>query len=299
MPKITREQIDRLEETFGADHVYVKGRPQRRHSDDDDKTNRRPQNQDARWRRPSPPTANTQQTIEKPVVAEPPPEKKEEKMANTQLRTQPQTFKSFGELRGATQPQQDMESCPICGYRKPKEITVRDTKVRPLVCKGCSDRYHQYGAKVATQLAKGETVVVFSRHAWILSQLDINRFAQELGEVFGEKNRLNNLVEEELRAKGHLPPEVFRPLRDQLQEKLYPEEKTTARQAYGRWRRLQARLEAAKEVRPQVEKMVADEAARNSPPAAEITPPTDTEITTAVPAKKTPRKRTVKAAPSP
>ena len=203
-----------------------------------------------------------------PGAEQPPAKKKIKKEATvnvqahaTQPAATPRHFTSFRSLK-----EDQFESCPLCGFRKAKEIPIRlrdgsTGKTRPLVCKGCSDRYHQYGAEVATQLANGETVIVLTRHQWILSQLDLARFAQQLGEACHEKERLGKIVADKLATHGQLPREVFIPLRDKYQEE------TGASVSYGNWRRLQARLEAAKEVRPQVEKMVAEEAAKLAAPA--------------------------------
>lgn len=253
-----------------ADGGGLEEKPRRRVKDDGEKKNPGPTAQ-PRYRRQT-------SSVTNPVVA---PEIRKEVSTMTNPTTTPATTPAL-----ATS--QDMEPCPLCGYRKPKEITIGDgKKVRPIVCKGCSDKFHGYEAEIVDQLASGKKVEVLSRHAWILSQIDLTRFGQDLNQAFLEKERLANVVQAKLAAHGRLSPGIFIPLRDRYQKE------TGASAAYGTWRRMQARLVAATEVRPQVEKMVADEATRNAEAAAKAAAPAS--IPAETPAKTAPRKRTVKA----
>jgi hypothetical protein len=159
----------------------------------------------------------------------------------------------------------EFESCPICGGTKPIEIAHGEHKTRPLVCKACSDKYHIYAEEVATKLANGETVVVLTRHEWILNKIDLQAFALELNAAFREKEKMEAAVAQQIRAHGVLPREVFVPLQDKLRKS------TGAAAAFGKWRKMQERLKAATEVKPQVEKMVAEEAARTAAMAPSTT----------------------------
>lgn len=255
---VTREELDQLESVFRVKHDDDGKRSQRRRTKPErpDLEDGQPNSAHARHHRPERQGRTGQETPVTQVI-------KEERPMSTETRQAHEPAAPRPAMPFGIQPQQEMESCPLCGYRKPTEITVQGgVKVRPLVCKGCSDRYHQYGAEIAIQLAKGETVEILTRHQWILAQLDLSAFEQELEAAAAEKNRLNEEVQAQLRTLGHLPREVFVPLRDRLQEQ------TGARAAYGKFRRLEERLKAARVVRPELEQMVSHEAAR--PVATEV-----------------------------
>lgn len=188
---------------------------------------------------------------------------------------------------------QEMESCPVCGGFKPVKITpTRGEPYRPVTCKACKDRYSLgYVKDVTAKLAAGEKIEVLSWHQWVLTQLDLTRFAQELGEAFREKNRLEDLIQTEIKSKGNLPYQVRISLEATFREKKYPGETINPRAAYGKWRRFQERLKAATEVRPQVVRMVAEEAARNTPKAP-VAPTTEAPAET--PPVKATRRRVTK-----
>lgn len=285
---IKEDDIRALEEKFGTKHVHVPGRKQRPRFDDEPERGQRQGKNDRRNQRKPNPSTTSIATPEIVVI------KKEEKVVKTQpgaTPAQPAPARATRIING-----REMESCPLCGSDKPLEITpTHGDKYRPLTCKRCKDRYSgPYVEEVTAKLAAHEKTEVLSWHQWVLSQIDLARFGRELNEAFKEKERLNSLVEAKLKTEGHLPYEVFVSLRNTLQEQKLPGESMTAKAAFGKWRRLQERLKAATEVRPQVERMVAEEAIRNAPkadPIVAVAADTATKTT-----KRAPRKRVAKVA---
>ncbi|MDO8424787.1 MAG: hypothetical protein Q7S70_02505 [bacterium] len=161
---------------------------------------------------------------------------------------------------------QEMEPCPICGYGKPKELNIKSSgeKVRPLVCKKCSDVYNlKYVPDTTKRILAGEDVVALTRHQWILAQLDIARFEEEFMVAKAENDRFNALIEARLKmlsALGSRQKDIDA-AKIKLRETPLAREKITAKDAHHHFRRIGNRLAAAREVRPSLEKMIAEETA--------------------------------------
>ena len=151
--------------------------------------------------------------------------------------------------------QLEFEPCPLCGARKPVRIRVRDGReVRPLTCRGCTKEYSRYAQDLAEKITAGENPKILTKPEWLLEKLDLDRFEREVEEARETNDRLYKAVMERVRKAGNgraLPRPVFCALRERYQLEL------GQKQAYARFRRLQARLEAAQRLRTELPQIIA------------------------------------------
>jgi len=153
----------------------------------------------------------------------------------------------------------EFEICPACGFfsKLSNKTTEKGEKIRFLVCKGCNDKYNLYAKQIADKMEPGKKLLVLSKVEWVLSQLDIPRFERELEEARKARLNPNPRIDERVRATASgqvLPKEVFIALRARIQKEVSNED-------YFLVRRLFARLEAVKKLRPELEKMLAEKTA--------------------------------------
>lgn len=184
-------------------------------------------------------------------AAKPPEEKKMENRNNGNNATRPAPV---------TTPR--FEICPLCGfYNKSVKAAENGEQMRYLVCKGDNDRYLAYAKQVAEDLAAGKNLtVVLSKTEWVLSQLDIPRFEQELEAARQMRVNPAMRIDEKIRTATNgktLPREVLVELRAKISADI-------SRDDYFLVRRLFARLEAARKLKPELEQMIAERTAKKA-----------------------------------
>lgn len=160
-----------------------------------------------------------------------------------------------------TQTRPEFAPCPLCGYGK-------STQKHFLVCKGCNDKYISYAEKVADEIAVGKHPVILSKIEWVLSQLDLERFEKELEDARQKRSRLEDSIAQMIRAKAGdqgLPREVFLRLKAKCREEIIREDQFLVR-------RLFARLEAARKLKPELEQMRAEKTAPTATPSPVTAP---------------------------
>lgn len=155
------------------------------------------------------------------------------------------------------------EICPVCGfYNKSVKAAENGEQMRYLVCKGDNDRYLAYARQLAGELKKGgKPEQILSKVEWVLSQLDISRFEQELEAARLTRANANVRIDEKVRiaAGGKtLPREIFNELRAGIATDIN-------NQDYFLVRRLNARLQAARKLKPELEQMLAAKVAEPAP----------------------------------
>lgn len=182
------------------------------------------------------------------VSAEKPPEKKEEvkEMKDNKVPV----------VTAATRP--EFEICPLCGFfNKSVKTAESGERIRYLVCKGDDDRYLAYAKKVAGELAEGKKPEVLSKIEWVLRHLDIELFERELEDARKKRDTAATRIDEKVRiAAGgkDMPREFFIELRTKFHQEV-------SREDYFLVRRLNARLQAARKLKPELEQMLAEKKA--------------------------------------
>ena len=153
------------------------------------------------------------------------------------------------------------EICPICGFfsKLANKTTEDGEKIRFLVCKGCNDEYAAYATNVAKVIISGKKdIATLSKTEWVLSQIDLTRFEKELEEARQKRVGIHERAIKSAqadRAGKSTPREVFISLVTQY-------EKKEGDELYFLVKRLFARLEAAKKLKPELEQMLAQKAAQ-------------------------------------
>lgn len=167
------------------------------------------------------------------------------------------------------------EICPVCGFfnKSIKEAENGEKMMKYLVCKGDNDRYRAYAKKIAEEIKqkmlKGEKPPnSLTKPEWVLTQLDLERFEYEL-KIARNKRIVNpaDRVNELLRQAGNgktLSPEIEDELRPDFQSQAEKE----FRDSNYLVRRLWARLQAARKLKPELEQMLAEKAAQTAAPVA-------------------------------
>jgi len=153
-------------------------------------------------------------------------------------------------------PRPQFEICPVCGFFN------KSVDKNYLVCKGDNDRYSAF---VKTEAAAGKKPTeILSKIEWVLSQLDLKRFKEELDTA--RRNRIVDVekrVEELLKQAGQgkiLDQEIADEFRPKYQAKAIAE----VRDGSYLVRRLWARLQAAQKLKPELEQMVEKSSATTS-----------------------------------
>lgn len=157
----------------------------------------------------------------------------------------------------ATQARQEFEICSLCGFFNKSVRTGNGERFRYLVCRGCNDKYLLYAKKIADELAAGQKPKVLSKVEWVLSQLDLERFERELEAARKTRTNAGARIDEKVRVTTNgkpLPLEVLTELRAKYRQEISQED-------YFLIRRLFARLEAARKLKPELEQMLAEKAA--------------------------------------
>ncbi|MFH1780631.1 MAG: hypothetical protein ABH841_01295 [Candidatus Nealsonbacteria bacterium] len=147
------------------------------------------------------------------------------------------------------------EICPACGfYSKLANKNTVNERINFLVCKGCNDKYLSYARQIAGELATGQKPKVLSKIEWVATQLDLDRFECELETARKKRADIATRVNEKIQGTVNgktLPIEVLSELKAMYQKEI-------ADSDYFLVRRLFARLEAAKKLKLELEKKLAE-----------------------------------------
>jgi len=179
-------------------------------------------------------------------AAQPPEEKGVEMKTTTAVMAQ------------ATQARQEFKPCPLCGYAIATQNKTKEGGVKKyLVCKACNDKFMAYVREIAVKFLENPATVTMSKIEWVLSQLDLERFEKELEAARNDRDNIQAKIDEEVhRETGgkSLPREVFVEVRNKVGGKVRNENYFTIRHLNGR-------LQAAKALKAELEKLIADKAA--------------------------------------
>lgn len=141
------------------------------------------------------------------------------------------------------------ELCLGCGKNSKLADVVKDGKnIHYLVCKACNDRYTDYAQKIAGEIAKGKNPTALNKIDWLVEKLD-----RELDAARQLRANAPTRVAEKVleKSKGKtLPREVFAALQASIKEEVTQDD-------YNLVRRLNARLQAAKKLKEELEQKLA------------------------------------------
>ena len=202
-----------------------------------------------------------------PVAVKPPEEKKEVMIEMENDVPASQTRPEFG-------------ICAVCGQfsRVLKDGTGR--KQHFLVCKGCDNKYSLHIKAVADKIMAGENLSSMTKIEWVLSQLDIPRFEEELDKARQNRGNLEERILQRVAVKTDgkkLPKELWNELHERIQKEIRSEDHFLVQRFY-------ARLQAAQKLKSELEERLANEAAEKlvtcNPPLApaEVTVPTEAVV---------------------
>ena len=133
---------------------------------------------------------------------------------------------------------------------------------------------------VADKIMAGENLSSMTKIEWVLSQLDIPRFEEELDKARQNRGNLEERILQRVAVKTDgkkLPKELWNELHERIQKEIRSEDHFLVQRLY-------ARLQAAQKLKSELEERLANEAAEKlvtcNPPLApaEVTVPTEAVV---------------------